>query len=86
MFQSPQERVLLNQFRRELQSGALPKQFGLETMRYHEFVDHASAYRTAQVCPRHPNWRLLGSKLINWLENVRPNMPATLSKSGARPV
>ena len=86
MFPSPQDRVLLNEFRRELQSGVSPKQFGLETMRYYEFIDHASAYRTTQVRPRLPNWRLLRSTLINWLENVRPNMTAISSRSGARSV
>ena len=81
MFPSPQDRVVLSKFRRELQSGVLPKQFGLETMRYSELIEHASAYRTTQTRPRPPNWRLLRSALINWLENVRPNMTATVRPS-----
>ncbi len=81
MFPSPQDRVVFNKFRRELQSGVLPKQFGLETMRYYELIDHASAYRTTQIRSRLPNWRLLRNALIDWLQNVHPNMTATVRRS-----
>ncbi len=81
MFPSPQNHIMFNIHRRELQSGVLPKQFGLETMRYYELIDHASAYRTTQIRLRIPNWRILRSALINWLQNGRPNMTATAHPS-----